>query len=129
MEAIKIRFFLSIPTFFTLFTFFYLLLQSRFIEITVRHGYSPIKLLYIFRTLSAKNTSGGLLLYLQISLALKFTAIINLMVGNDEILDKVLYLNCNFVLILSSFVLNMFNFFSMPLFITSNIIGSTGKYK
>ena len=33
-----------------------------FIEITLRHGYSPVNLLHIFRTPFLKNTSGGLLL-------------------------------------------------------------------
>ena len=34
-----------------------------FIETTLRHGYSPVNLLHIFRTPFPKNTSGGLLLY------------------------------------------------------------------
>ena len=33
-------------------------------EITLRHGYSPVNLLHIFRTLFLKNTSGRLLLVL-----------------------------------------------------------------
>ena len=33
-----------------------------FIEITIRHGYSPVNLLHIFRTPFLKNTSGWLLL-------------------------------------------------------------------
>ena len=33
-----------------------------FIEITLRHGYSPLNLLHIFRTPFSKNTSEGLLL-------------------------------------------------------------------
>ena len=37
-------------------------LQSNFIEITLRHGCSPVSLLHIFRKLLPKNTSGGLLL-------------------------------------------------------------------
>ena len=37
-------------------------LQSNFIEITLRHGYSPVNLLYIFRTLFSMNTSGQLTL-------------------------------------------------------------------
>ena len=37
-------------------------LQSKFIEITLRHGCSPVDLLYILRTLFLKNTSGWLLL-------------------------------------------------------------------
>ena len=36
--------------------------QSNFIEITLRHGCSPVNLLYIFRTPFYKNTSGELLL-------------------------------------------------------------------
>ena len=38
---------------------------SNFIEITLRHGCSPVNLLHIFRTPFAKNTSGRLLLTLQ----------------------------------------------------------------
>ena len=37
-------------------------LQSNFTEIALRHGYSPINLLHIFRTSFRKNTSGWLLL-------------------------------------------------------------------
>ena len=37
-------------------------MQSNFIEITVRHGCSPVNLLHIFRTPFSKNTSGWLLL-------------------------------------------------------------------
>ena len=37
-------------------------LQSNFIEITLRRGWSPVNLLHIFRTPFPKNTSGGLLL-------------------------------------------------------------------
>ena len=33
-------------------------LQSNFIEITLRHGCPPVNLLYIFKTLFPKNTSG-----------------------------------------------------------------------
>ena len=36
--------------------------QSNFIEITLRHGCSPVSLLHIFRTSFFKNTSGWLLL-------------------------------------------------------------------
>ena len=35
---------------------------SNFIEITLRHGCSPVNLLHIFRTPFPKNTSGWLLL-------------------------------------------------------------------
>ena len=44
-------------------------LQSNFIEITLRHGCSPVNLLHILRTPFPKNTSGGLFLYLIHSLA------------------------------------------------------------
>ena len=37
-------------------------MQSNFIEITHRHGCSPVNLLHIFRTPCPKNTYGGLLL-------------------------------------------------------------------
>ena len=35
--------------------------QSKFIEITLQYGCSPVNLLHIFRTLFDKNTYGGLL--------------------------------------------------------------------
>ena len=37
-------------------------LQSNYNEITLRHGCSPVKLLYFFRALFSKDTYGGLLL-------------------------------------------------------------------
>ena len=37
-------------------------LQCNFIEIALRHGHSPVKLLHIFRTPFSKNLSGRLLL-------------------------------------------------------------------
>ena len=37
-------------------------MQSNFIEIALRHGCSPVSLLYIFRTPFPRNTSGWLLL-------------------------------------------------------------------
>ena len=40
-------------------------LACSFIEITLRHGCSPIKLLHIFRTPFSKNTSGRLLLCIR----------------------------------------------------------------
>ena len=43
-------------------------LQSNFIEVTRRHGCSPVKLLHIFSTPLLKNTSGRLLLKFSISL-------------------------------------------------------------
>ena len=45
-----------------------LTLQSNFIEITLRHGCSPVNLLHIFRTPFLKNTSGPLLLKISIHL-------------------------------------------------------------
>ena len=39
------------------------MLQSKFIEITLRHVCSPVNLLHIFRTPFIKNTSGWLLLH------------------------------------------------------------------
>ena len=39
-------------------------LQSDFIEITLRHGCSPVNLLHIFRTPFPKNASGGLLKFI-----------------------------------------------------------------
>ena len=40
-------------------------LQNNFIEITLRHGCSPVNLMHIFRTPFLKHTSGGLLLFRQ----------------------------------------------------------------
>ena len=42
------------------------ILQSNFIEITLRHGCSPVNLLHIFRTPFLKNTSRWLLLSTQL---------------------------------------------------------------
>ena len=41
-------------------------MQSNSIEITLRHGCSPVNLLHIFRTLFLRNTSGQLLLTITI---------------------------------------------------------------
>ena len=38
---------------------------ANFIEIALRHGCSPVNLLHIFRTPFPKNTSGGLLLWIE----------------------------------------------------------------
>ena len=40
-------------------------LQSSFIEITLRHGCSPVNLVHIFRTPFPKNASRGLLLTIR----------------------------------------------------------------
>ena len=42
-------------------------LQSNFIEITLRLGCSPVNLRLIFRTPFPENTSGGLLLFRDLS--------------------------------------------------------------
>ena len=44
-----------------------IMLQSNFIEIILRHGCSPVNLLYIFRTPFPKNTSGRLHLNQNVS--------------------------------------------------------------
>ena len=50
-------------------------MQSSFIEITLRHGCSPVNLLHIFRTPFPKNTSEELLLYKRfIGLLIKCSA-------------------------------------------------------
>ena len=52
-------------------------LQSNFIEITLRHGCSPVSLLHIFGAPFPKNTSGGLLLTLRpLILSLGFKLVI-----------------------------------------------------
>ena len=40
-------------------------LPGNFIEITLRHGCSPVNLLHIFRTIFPRNTSGWLLLHTE----------------------------------------------------------------
>ena len=40
--------------------------KSEFIEITLRHGYSPMNLLHTFRTPFTKNTSERLLLKMKL---------------------------------------------------------------
>ena len=60
---------------------------SNFIEITLRHGCSPVKLLHIFRTPFTKNISGRLLLYNQVNPKIKFyqdykSLILNLLIMN-----------------------------------------------
>ena len=44
-------------------------LQSNFIEITLRHGCSPVNLLHIFKTTFARNTSGWLLLDIDLTVS------------------------------------------------------------
>ena len=43
-------------------------LQNNFIEITLRHGCSPVNLQHIFRTTFPKNTAGRLLLKVALQL-------------------------------------------------------------
>ena len=40
-------------------------LQNNFLEITLRHGCSPVNLQHIFRTPFTKNTSGRLVFYIR----------------------------------------------------------------
>ena len=42
-------------------------LQSNFIEITLRHGCSPVNLMHVFRINFLKNTSGQLLLHIEVN--------------------------------------------------------------
>ena len=61
-----------------------------FIEITLRHGCSPVNLLYIFRTPFSKNTSGRLLLncfvsYLKFDVTMLYSLLIKFgLVYNSE---------------------------------------------
>ena len=41
-------------------------MQSNFVEITLRHGCSPVNLLHIFRAAFPRNTSGWLILFIDI---------------------------------------------------------------
>ena len=45
-------------------------LLCNFIEITLWHGYSPVNLLHFFGALFSKNTSGWLLLVIQVTITL-----------------------------------------------------------
>ena len=49
-------------------------LQSNFIDITLRHGCSPVDLLHIFRTYFPKNTCGELLLHSWCQILQKYLA-------------------------------------------------------
>ena len=40
-------------------------ISKNFIEIALRHGWSPVNLLHIFRATFSENTSGRLLLYVN----------------------------------------------------------------
>ena len=62
-------------------------LQSSFIEITLRHGCSPVNLLHIFRTLFLKNTSGWLLLEVQVSHDFEK----NNLIWNESVLANTMY--------------------------------------
>ena len=52
-------------------------LLCNFIEITLRHGCSPVNLVHIFRTLLAKNTSWWLLLYVNTLFSVNILPLIN----------------------------------------------------
>ena len=62
-------------------------LQRIFIEITLRHGCSPVNLLHVFRTPFPRNTSGWLLLHIPIqsntnrNFTLSFLLVVNAWVG------------------------------------------------
>ena len=49
-------------------------LQSSFVEMTLRHGCSPVNLVHIFRTTFPKNTSGRLLLKISTLVKTPFLA-------------------------------------------------------
>ena len=82
-------------------------LICNFIEITLRHGCSPVNLLHIFRTHLTKNISGWLLLYL-----------INYPVNNVRI-----SLNVRFIL--NKNITSLFSFFSTNAY--KDCVVHTGK--
>ena len=47
--------------------------QSNFIEITLRHGCSPVNLLHIFRTPFLENSCGGLFLHISVTIRPKLS--------------------------------------------------------
>ena len=65
-------------------------LQSNFIEIALRHGYSPVNLLYIFRTPFPRNTSVWLLLY-HMSKILFTEALYSVINGNALITSLLIF--------------------------------------
>ena len=58
-------------------------LQSKFIEITLQHGCSPVNLLHIFRTPFLKNTSWRLLVHFVLQDQSEDY------IGEDDIIDMV----------------------------------------
>ena len=64
-------------------------LQSNFIEITLRHGCSPVNLLHIFRTPFLRNTSEWLLLTSAVW-NLNFPPFVDPSVEIDHIEDPIL---------------------------------------
>ena len=62
---------------------------SNFIEITLQHGCSPVNLLHIFRTPFSKNTSWWLLLNVDITNTfIVLYMYVNLIMSYRKILDK-----------------------------------------
>ena len=68
----------------------FIMLLCNFIEITRRHGCSPVKLLLIFRTPFLKNTSGGLL---QERLMTGFTFFIKVLEISQKVVLRIKGLN------------------------------------
>ena len=65
-------------------------LPSNFTETSRRHGYSPVNLLHIFRTLFSRNISGWLLLFLvfRMKIFLLKTQIIVKLLTLHSLLDR-----------------------------------------
>ena len=66
------------------YNFKHIKLLCNFIEITLRHGCSPVNLLHIFETLFLKNTSGWLLLKINQSREWTDELLLSLQNMNDQ---------------------------------------------
>ena len=69
-------------------------LQSSFIEITPRHGVSPVNLLHIFRTPFTKSTSERLLLATIFFFFAFFLKLLNLFLYMNLLLSHVIITAC-----------------------------------